>query len=100
MIVVAGHLTIDPAQREAARSAIEEAVTATRAEPGNVDYRFSTDLDDPDRFNIIEVWESESAMDEHLATPHLAAFMTAIGPLLGGSAEVIRYDVSSSSRLF
>ena len=47
MIIVNGHLTIDPAQRDAAEAAIAAAVAATRAEPGNVDYRFSADLAEP-----------------------------------------------------
>lgn len=100
MIIVAGHLSIDPAQREAALAAIAAGVAATRAEAGNLDYRFSPDLDDPDRFNLMERWEGEDAMNAHLATPHLAEFLTAIGPCLGGPAEVIRYDVSGSSPLF
>ena len=100
MIIVAGYLIIDPAHRETALAAIATGVTATRAEAGNVDYRFSPDLDDPKRFNLIEQWESEEAMNEHMATPHLAAFLEAIGPCLGGAAEVIRYDISGSSNLF
>lgn len=100
MIVVAGHMSIDPAQREAALAAIAAAVAATRKEPGNVDYRFSPDLDEPDRFNLIELWEDEEAVDTHMATPHLAAFLTAIGPCVTGAPEIIRYDVSSSSKLF
>lgn len=100
MIVVAGHLTIDPAQRETALAAIAAGVASTRAEPGNIDYRFSPDLDYPNRFNLIEIWEDEQAMTEHMATDHLAAFMAVIVPCVSGSAEVIRYDVSSSAPLF
>jgi quinol monooxygenase YgiN len=100
LIIVAGHLTIDPAHREAALEAIATNVAATRAEDGNLDYRFSPDLDEPGRFNIIERWESEEAMSAHLASPHLGAFLGTIGGLLGGPAEVIRYDVSGSSKLF
>ena len=52
-------------------------MTATRAEAGNLDYRFSPDLDEPDRFNLIEQWEDEDAMTAHMASPHLAEFLTA-----------------------
>lgn len=100
MIVVAGHLSIDPAHRDAALAAIATGVAATRQEAGNLDYRFSPDLDEPDRFNLIERWEDEDAMNAHMASPHLAEFLTAIGPCLAGQAEVIRYDVSGSSPLF
>ena len=100
MIIVAGHLIIDPAHREAALAAFAAGVATTREEAGNLDYRFSPDLDDPNRFNLIERWESEDAMNEHMATSHHAAFLTAIGPCVGGGAEIIRYDVSGSSSLF
>lgn len=100
MIVVAGHLTIDPAHRDAALAAIRTAVEATRQEHGNLDYRFSPDLDDPNRFNIIERWENEEAMNEHMASANLSDFLVAIGGCLSGPAEVIRYDVARSAPLF
>lgn len=99
MIVVAGHLIIDPTHRNDARAAIATGVAATREESGNVDYRFSADLDDADRLNLVELWESEEAMEAHLATPHLATMLEALGPCLK-EADVIRYDVSGSSKLF
>ena len=79
MIIVAGHLPIAPEHRDAALAAIGECVAATRAEPGNLDYRMSPDLDDPNRLNILERWESQEALDAHLAAPHMATFLTAIG---------------------
>lgn len=100
MIVVAGHLSIDPAQRESALETIASGVANTQAEEGNLEYRFSPDLQDPDRFNIIELWENEDAMNAHLATPEFAAFMEAIGPCIAGAPSIIRYDVASSSTLF
>jgi quinol monooxygenase YgiN len=100
MIVVNGHLTISPEHRDVAVAAIAELVPPTVAEDGNISYRYSADLLEPDRINIEEHWESEEAMTAHMATPHLAAFLTAIGPCIGGSVEVVRYDVSGSSKLF
>ena len=100
MIIVAGHLSIDPAQRETAVDAIATCVAATRDEPGNLDYRYSADLADENRFNVVERWENDDAMNTHMAAPHMAAFLTAIGPCISGSVEIIRYDVSGSSKLF
>lgn len=99
MIIVNGHLTIDPAQRDAAEAAIADAVAATRAEPGNVDYRFSADLADPNRINMVEIWEDQAAIDAHMGTEHLAAFMAAIGPCVAGSVSITSYDIASSTTL-
>ena len=100
MIVVAGHLTINPDKRDDAVAAIRTCVTATRAEDGNIDYRYSTDIDDPNRLNLVELWESEDAMNAHMGTAHLATFLEASAGFVGGDVEVIRYDVSGSSKLF
>lgn len=100
MIVVAGHLTTNPNARDAAIAAIGECVTATQAEAGCIDYRFSADLEDPNRLNMVEIWESEAAMDAHMASPHLAALIGKMGDFIGGSVEITRYDVSGSSKLF
>lgn len=99
MIIVNGHLTIDPAQRDTALAAIADAVAATRAETGNVDYRFSADLADPDRINMVEIWEDQAAIDAHMGTEHLAAFMAAIGPCVAGSVSITSYDIASSTTL-
>ena len=100
MIVVTGHLTIDPTQRASVEAAIAAVVAPTRAEDGNVDYRYGADLGEPDRINITELWESEEAMEAHMATQHLADFMAAVGPAISGSVEIVRHDVASSTKIF
>ena len=100
MIIATGYLTIDPAKRDQAEAAIATLVPATLAEDGCAEYRYSNDLADPNRINILEQWESEEAMTTHMGTEHLATFMTAIGECLGGPAEVWRHDVATSSKLF
>ena len=100
MIVVSGYLIIDPAKRDEALEAIRTCVAATREEDGNVDYRYSTDIDDDTRLNLFEQWETEEAMNAHMSTPHLGAFLEAAGGFLGGAPSIIRYDVSGTSKLF
>lgn len=100
MIVVTGYMTVDPEQRDAALDAIRTCVAATRAETGNIDYRYSADIDDPNRFNLVEQWESEDAVTAHMGSAHLAAFLETFGPMIAGPVEVTRHDVSGSSKLF
>ena len=100
MIVVAGYLTIDPAKRAEAEAAIAALVPVTQAEDGCIDYRYSADLGEPNRINILEQWESEEAMTVHMGQAHFADFMAAIGPCIGGDVEVVRHDVATSTKLF
>ena len=100
MIVIAGHLTIAPDQHDAALEAVRPCVELTRAEAGNLDYSFSFDANTPDRLNVFERWEDDDAMTAHMGSAHLAEMMTAIGPCIGGSVSLVRYDVSGTSTLF
>lgn len=94
MLVIAGTIRIDPAQREGARAAAREMMEATRREPGCRSYVFSFDLDDPAVVHLFECWESAAALEAHFATPHMARFQQVVGGLVRGS-EIQRYEVSS-----
>lgn len=79
VLLVAGHIRLDPARRDAAIAAAREVMEATRREPGCVAYTFSADLGDPGLFHLFEEWESQEALDAHFQTPHMARFQQAMG---------------------
>ncbi len=62
MIIVAGHLVVDPAEREAYLASCVEAVRLARAAPGCLDFSVSADLLDPARICVFERWESASSL--------------------------------------
>jgi quinol monooxygenase YgiN len=99
MIVVTGYLTIDPAKRAEAEAAMAPFLAANRAEAGCIDYRFSTDVLDSTIVNGLEIWESQEAIDAHMGSAHMAEFMTAIGPCLGGEATFTAHEISSSTKI-
>lgn len=43
---------------------------ASREEPGCIVYDYGRNLEDPTRFHITEIWESQEALDRHLQQPH------------------------------
>ena len=94
MIVIAGHVALDPARREPAIAAAREMMAETRKEPGCISYTFSADLDEPGRFRIFEEWESDEALASHFASPHMARFRQAVGGLGVREMAVQRYEVA------
>ena len=58
MILISGHLVIDPANLDRATELVGELVAATRAEPGNIAYAFASTLGDPGRLVIHEQWRA------------------------------------------
>ena len=62
MIVVAGHLEVDPDNRDAFVAESQVAVRMARATDGCLDFAVSPDLVDPARVNILERWVSVEAL--------------------------------------
>jgi quinol monooxygenase YgiN len=69
------------------RTLLQSMLTPTRAEPGCRLYDLY-ESDSRGRFYLYESWESQSALDEHKATPHFGHLQHAVGELLTESFEV------------
>jgi quinol monooxygenase YgiN len=99
MLVIAGHIRIDPSKREAATAAAVDVMEATRREKGCLAYTFSADLHDEGLIHIFEEWESQDALDAHFKSPHMANFQKAIPNLGVKEMKIRRYEVSSAGPL-
>ena len=62
MLIVAGHLLVDPADRDALVAESAEAVAQARVAPGCLDFAVTADTLDAGRVNVVERWESEDAL--------------------------------------
>ena len=78
MIVIHAKLETTAGAIDAMRAAIATMEKASRAEPGCVEYVFTTPLESPTTIRIFEQWRSREALKEHFTTPHMSAFNAAI----------------------
>ena len=63
MVIVAGHVTVEPQQREAYLVGCVSIVRRSRSLAGCLDFAIAADLIDPGRVNIYERWESQAAVE-------------------------------------
>lgn len=98
-IIVTGTIDLDPARMDDAVAAALEVMEATRAEKGSEGYTFSRDLTDPGRLHLVEHWASDEAMQAHMATPHLAAFMEKVATLGVTGASLTKWEGATGSKL-
>ena len=89
---------IEVTDRDAIRAALPAVITATRAEDGCAEYGCYEDTQQPGRYVFIERWRDKAALDRHLSTPHMAAWMTVAGPRLK-SAHGTLHDIASTTEL-
>lgn len=63
MIVVAGHLTVEPERRAAYLAGCVAVVRAARKAPGCLDFTICADPVDAGRIDVYERWESRAAVE-------------------------------------
>lgn len=83
MLIVAGHLIVDPVERDQYVADCVKVVELARAAPGCLDFAICADAVDPARIDIFERWETEE---------ELMAFRGS-GPDSGQTAAIRSADV-------
>lgn len=78
MILFDVTLATSEEQRPALVDLLRRTMAASQAEPGCLVYRFTVDLDDPLRFHLVELWESEAAFMGHAAGEALRGFIAGL----------------------
>ena len=63
MIIVAGHLVVDPDERGAYLADSRDVVAQARQAEGCVDFHLSADPLEPGRINVFEQWDSAAAVE-------------------------------------
>lgn len=94
MVIVAGHLTVHPAERASYVEGCREVVLLARAAPGCLDFAISADLLDEGRVNVYERWASQADAEAFRGSgpsddQHAALL----------AASVAEYDVAGSRSL-
>ena len=94
MVIVAGHIMVDPSQRDDYLSECVDVVREARASACCLDFALSADLIDPDRINILERWESQAAVEAFRGSGVDGEQGAAIA-----TASVAEYDVRTTRTL-
>jgi quinol monooxygenase YgiN len=100
VIVVAGTVELDPAQREAALRAASELFAATRAQQGCLDYVWCADPSSPSCVYVYERWSDTQAFASHLAGPCYRDMLALIGRHGLRAANVAKYRVDKCEPVY
>lgn len=63
MIIVTGHIIVEPGQRESYLAGCMSIIEQARRAPGCLDFAITADLLDAGRINILERWDSQAAVE-------------------------------------
>ncbi len=99
MIVVVGRVQSDPAKREALVRLGQAVAKASRKEAGCISYRLYEDSERENHFVFVEEWESQGALQQHFAAPHVERFMREIPATLVAPPDVKFHTIASTRNL-
>ncbi len=101
MIVIAGTMSIDPADRASMLEAMGPRVASTCAdEPGCLAYAFSADPLDDSKVLIFERWADAAALEAHFVHPNFAAARKVIGGFRVTGSDMRKYRVDAEDAIF
>jgi len=92
-VLVVATLQAKPDKREEIGVALAGAAAASRGDAGCVSYAFHRDLEDPDRYVSVELWEDQASLDAHFQAPHLAELFAVLGDQLAAPPDIKTYAV-------
>ena len=91
-LTVVATLHAKPGQETLLRQELLALIGTTRLEPGCLIYDLHQAVDDPARFLFHENWTSKKHLDDHLARPHLQAFLAKASDLLASRPEITLWE--------
>jgi quinol monooxygenase YgiN len=94
VVIVAGHVVVDPEDRDEYLSSCGEVVRQARGAAGCLDFSLSADLLEAGRVNILERWESQAAVEAFRGSGPSFAQANMIR-----AASVAEYDVADERSL-
>jgi quinol monooxygenase YgiN len=72
---------------------MKQVVIDSRAEPGNLEYRFQQSVDDPHVYVAYEVFRTEADAKAHLNSEHIQKILPAVLGMLGGAIDAKSYKI-------
>ncbi|XGV97725.1 MAG: putative quinol monooxygenase [Leptolyngbya sp. BL-A-14] len=90
---VVARLIAFPDKIEAAKTLLLGLVEPTLRDAGVIRYNLLQNQADPTDFTFVEEWESQDALDAHLASEHIQAAIAQMPGLFAEGADIRRYTL-------
>lgn len=88
MIYVVATTQVKPEHRDAYIAGAKDCVAATQKEAGCIYYDSHASVNDPNRFVVVERWESREALDAHSRAPHMKVWRELSAPFKASPTEI------------
>ncbi|MDR2587699.1 MAG: antibiotic biosynthesis monooxygenase [Coriobacteriales bacterium] len=80
MYQIYAKFTIKDGSAEEVLAILDELITETRKEPGNISYQLFQSVENPAILTVFEQWKDQAAIDAHNASAHFNKALPALAP--------------------
>ena len=94
MLVVIAHIAGKPERRSDLAAALAKTAAASRGDAGCLSYAFAQDVEDPDHFVSVELWQDKASLDAHATQPHIGALFTEVGDAFASAPDITTYETA------
>ena len=91
-LTVVATIKAKPGKEAALRQELLALIPTTRQEPGCINYDLHRAVDNPAHFLFHENWTSKQHLDDHLARPHLQAFLAKAPELVAEPPQITLWE--------
>lgn len=96
MLLIIGTVRLPPDKLTEARPAMQRMISASRAEPGCIEYSYAQDVLDAGLIHVSEVWSDRAALDAHFRSAHIADWRATWAALGIGDRNLMLYEAGDS----
>ena len=100
LIIIAGHVDVDPERREDALVAGSVHMKETRKLAGCINYVWSADPLTAGRIVILERWQTREALEVHFESPHYLAMRNTIASYGICGLDVSKHEVGRTEPVY
>lgn len=91
-VVVVATVEVKPGSEDAVQALLQTAIEQTHGEEGCIAYALHRDVEQPQRFVMVERWASREALDGHFTQPYMADLFAALPEHVAAPPVIIRTE--------
>ncbi|MFE0046359.1 putative quinol monooxygenase [Streptomyces albireticuli] len=96
MIFIVVKMTVRPEHTKEWLTLVGDFTRATREEPGNLFFEWSTSVDNPNQFVLVEGFASREAGDAHVNSVHFKKAMDTMAGAIATTPQIISTEAPGS----
>ena len=99
MIILKATIFIKPGQRDEFLKHLPQFIEDSRADSGCLGFEVLTDIENPYRFVVFQLWENENTLQGHEHASYVKRFKEEIAGCISHAKETVVYTVSEKRYL-